>query len=136
MDALVEEYRAGLARGELLIQRCEECGGLNMYPRYACPFCQSEKLGWQPAAGRGVLHSYTVNRQGAPIGFEDDLPYALGVVKLDEGVQLLGRLVPDPDGEWNGYSCDDAVEFVPEGAMGEGARPIAWFRRRAGGEKA
>jgi uncharacterized OB-fold protein len=129
-DVLTDEYRAGLGRGELLLQRCEDCGKLNMYPRFACPFCQSEKLGWQPCAGRGVLHSFTITRAGAPAGFEGDLPYALGVVKLEEGVQLLGRLVADGDGDWHGYSCDDEVEFVVEGSTAEGARPIAWFKRR------
>ena len=83
---LVAEFRAGLAAGELLVQKCTSCGKLNMYPRYACPHCQSESLGWQKVSGRGVLHSFTVLRMGAPEGFEADLPYAIGVIKLAEGV--------------------------------------------------
>lgn len=132
IDELTKEYREGLTRGELLLQRCEECSKLNMYPRFACPYCQSENLGWATARGEGVLHSYTVCRLGAPIGFEGDLPYALGVVKLQEGVQLLGRLVPGEDGAWDEYNCDDRVEFVAEGSDGSGDRPIAWFRRVRG----
>lgn len=128
-DTLIRDYRAALARGELIVQKCLDCSNLNMYPRFACPFCQSERLGWHQVSGRGALHSFTVSRIGAPIGFEDELPYALAVVKLDEGVQLLARLVADGDGDWHGYSCDDPVEFVPEGATAPGARPIAWFRR-------
>jgi hypothetical protein len=126
---IVTEFREGLARGELLIQKCHECSRLNMYPRYACPHCQCEALGWQRASGRGVLHSFTVLRVGAPDGFEDELPYALGVVKLDEGVQLLARLVPDADGDWNGYRCDDTVTFQPVSAEQARRRPCAWFRR-------
>ena len=125
---IVKDFRAGLARGELLVQKCNSCGKLNMYPRYACPHCQSESLGWQKASGRGILHSYTVLRVGAPQGFEEDLPYALGVVKLDEGVQLLGRLVPDADGEWSSYSCDDTVEFAPVSPDLVEQRPCAWFK--------
>ncbi|GAA3523024.1 hypothetical protein GCM10022222_01190 [Amycolatopsis ultiminotia] len=129
-DTLTGDYRTGLGRGELVVQKCTECARLNMYPRYACPFCQSEELGWQKVSGKGVLLSFTVSRIGAPLGFGDELPYALAVVKLEEGVQLLGRLEADADGDWHGYSCDDPVEFVPEGATGDEARPIAWFRRR------
>lgn len=128
-DTLTLDYRSALGRGELSVQKCGDCGTLNMYPRYACPHCQSENLGWQQVSGRGVLHSFTVSRIGAPIGFEEELPYALAVVKLEEGVQLLGRLVPDSDGDWKRYSCDDPVEFVPEVATEPDARPIAWFRR-------
>jgi len=122
---LIQEYRDGLARGELLVQRCEDCDKPNMYPRYACPHCQSEQLGWQRATGVGTLHSFTVVRTGSPIGFEGELPYALGVVKLEEGVQLLARLVPDDDGAWSDYTCDAPVEFAP--SVGDGSS-VAWFR--------
>ena len=45
--AIVQEFRDGLARGELLLQHCKACDRLNMYPRYACPHCQSDALDWQ-----------------------------------------------------------------------------------------
>jgi uncharacterized protein len=126
---IVTAFREGLARGELLIQQCSQCGRPNMYPRYACPFCQSERLGWQKSTGHGRLHSFTVLRAGAPAGFENDLPYALGVVKLDEGVQLLARLLPDADGTWDGYACDQVVEFAPRGPNASRESHCAWFRR-------
>jgi uncharacterized protein len=121
---LAEQFRDGLAGGRLLIQSCNECGRPNMYPRHHCPFCQSVDLGWEEAAGTGVLHSYTVVRAVPPKGFEDDLPYALGVVKLDEGVQLLARLHPDAGGDWDGYRCDARVMFAPPS---DGDAAVAWF---------
>jgi len=124
-----DQFREGLTRGELLIQKCNDCGKLNMYPRHACPFCQSLSLGWQKSAGKGILHSFTVLRAGAPEGFEPDLPYALGVVKLEEGVQLLGRLVPERDAEWQNFACDDAVEFRAQSPESVAQRPCAWFAR-------
>jgi uncharacterized protein len=127
VDTMTDEFRQGLTRGELLVQKCLDCGALTMYPKYACPSCQSERLGWTPSPGRGILHSYTVMRLGAPIGFEDDLPYALGIVHLDEGVQLLGRLIPGADGTWDGYELDSRIAFVPEGAPDGSERPVAWF---------
>lgn len=127
MDKMTDEFRAGLAEGTLLTQKCQDCGKLNMYPRYACPFCQSEDLGWAQSPGAGVLHSYTIMRIGAPIGFEDDLPYALGIVKLDEGVQLLGRLLPGEDGTWDHYELDSRVEFVADPGADQPDRPVAWF---------
>lgn len=112
--AIVQEFRDGLSRGELLIQRCNACARPNMYPRYACPHCQSDDLGWQSAAGTGRLMSFTVLRSGAPQGFEGELPYALAVVRLDKDVQLLGRLRPDADGGWESYACDQPVRFVAD----------------------
>lgn len=129
LPKIVSEFRAGLAGGKLLIQSCNNCGKANMWPRYACPHCQSEDLGWREAAGEGTLHSFCVLRQGAPDGFEGDLPYAIGVVKLDEDVQLAVRLEPNAPDDWSAYQCDDRVTFVPVEAAQIEQRPCATFRR-------
>ena len=126
---IVSDFRAGLAAGELLIQNCGDCGKPNMWPRYACPHCQSENLGWVKSEGKGMLHSFCVLRQGAPEGFEDDLPYAIGVVKLAEGVQLLARLEAHGDDDWSAYRCDDLVEFVAVEPAEIARRACATFRR-------
>lgn len=126
MSKIVEEFRAGLKNGDLLIQKCEDCGQLMLYPRHRCIGCGSANLGWQKASGKGVLHSYTVVRAVPPAGFEDELPYGLGIVKLEEGVQLMARLKPQ-DGDWSAYECGGAVQLAerPDGPAGE--RPVAWF---------
>ncbi|MES2492446.1 MAG: OB-fold domain-containing protein [Pseudomonadota bacterium] len=129
LPTIVSDFRNGLAAGKLLIQNCSDCNKPNMWPRYACPHCQSENLGWKEAAGTGTLHSFCVLRQGAPEGFEADLPYAIGVVKLDEGVQLAVRLEPDGPGDWSSYRCDDRIEFVSTSAAEIERRACATFRR-------
>lgn len=131
VPAIVAGFREGLERGELLIQQCGSCGKVNMYPRHACPYCQSDELGWQQAAGTGTLLSATVLRAGAPEGFEADLPYALGIVRLDEDVQLLARLAPDPDGDWTSYQCDDRVSFRSNDPSANG-RPVPAFSHADG----
>lgn len=123
---IVTEFREGLNEGKLLIQHCKSCGKNNMWPRYACPYCQSDDLGWTQSNGLGTLHSFCVLRQGAPEGHEEDIPYALGAVKLDEGVQLLVRLAPDGDDDWSAYRCDDRVSFVGK----EKGRDCARFARQ------
>lgn len=124
---LVDAFRDGLKRGELLLQSCNDCGKVIMYPRYRCPFCHSAELGWQASAGKGVLHTYTVVRAAAPSGFEGDLPYALGVVKLDEGAQLLVRLRCSGTEDWEAYACDARVKFDPAPAAEIEQRPAPWF---------
>lgn len=126
MSRIVDEFRDGLGRGELLIQKCRACGALMMYPRHRCIACGSDDLGWQAASGRGTLKSFTIVRAVPPSGFEGDLPYALGVVALEEGVQLLARLHP-AGGGWDGYGCDRPVAFAPAEATEVARRPVAWF---------
>jgi uncharacterized OB-fold protein len=134
MTELTATFRDALERGELLLQSCNACDGVIMYPRHRCPFCQSADLGWLTAAGGGVLHSYTVVRAVPPKGFEDDVPYALGVVKLDEGAQLLVRLQPGDDGTWDAYACDARVAFSPAGAEEIRRRPAPWFALATGAQ--
>jgi uncharacterized OB-fold protein len=133
MNQLAERYDAGLADGKLLIQYCDGCGKPNMYPRWRCPFCFSEALSFRESQGTGTLYSMTVQYFTAPTAFADQMPFALGIVKLDESVQLLARLVPDDDGGWSGYRLDGRVEFCPvppQPPTDKGptaGRPCAWF---------
>ncbi|WP_261566281.1 Zn-ribbon domain-containing OB-fold protein [Frankia gtarii] len=127
MEALTEPYYAALRRGELVVQHCKACSRDIMYPRHLCPFCYGDDLSFVPASTRGVLHSFAVHRIGSPTGFENDLPYAVGVVKLADDVQFLARLWPDADGDWGGYACDAEVVFRAADAAEMQRRPVPWF---------
>ena len=86
-----EEARAG----RLTAIRCAECGALALPPKEFCPSCQERK--WEPEAlsGTGTVVSFTVIRI-PPRGRGGEAPYAVAVVKLDEGVSLVGRVVDVP----------------------------------------
>ncbi len=133
MNQLAEAFDAGLEGGKLLIQRCDACGTSIMYPKWRCPSCFSDSLSFVAAKGTGTLYSMTVQYYTAPTAFADQMPYALGIVKLTEGVQLLARLVPDEGSGWSRYRLDGPVEFCPvppQAPPTEGptaGRPCAWF---------
>lgn len=99
-------YWQAAREGRLMIQGCKSCNRLIMYPKPFCPTCLGEDLDWRPSEGKGEVYTVTVQRAGAPSGFEDQVPYVLAVVKLDEGVQLMTRLVGD-DAE--SANCGDRV---------------------------
>ncbi|MBI2935551.1 MAG: Zn-ribbon domain-containing OB-fold protein [Chloroflexi bacterium] len=93
-----QPYWDGCKRHELLLPRCLDCGRFHFYPRALCPHCWSRNLEWVKATGRGKLYSYVINHRPAP-GFEQDAPYVIAVVELDEGVRLMSNIVgvePDP----------------------------------------
>jgi hypothetical protein len=78
--------------GELRIQRCNDCNKFYFYPRPFCPDCMGDNVEWQTVSGRGVLWSYVINHRAAP-GFEDEAPYAIAVVKLEEGPTMMTNIV-------------------------------------------
>ena len=87
----LEEARAGRLRGI----RCAKCGELAIPPKQFCPGCQERNWTPLPLAGKGTITSFTVIRI-APRGRAAEAPYAVAVVKLEEGVSLLGRIVDIP----------------------------------------
>ena len=83
----------GTRAHELRLQRCRHCGKHIFYPRAACPFCLSERLEWVTAGGQGKIYSYTVVRRAMHPAFQDDVPYVLAIVELDEGPRLTTNIV-------------------------------------------
>ena len=81
--------------GRLTAIRCRPCGELCIPPKEYCPACQQRDWEPVPLRGTGTIVSYTVIRV-PPRGRPVDAPYAVAVVRLDEGVSLLGRLVEMP----------------------------------------
>lgn len=88
---LSQRYWEAAAAGRLVLQRCAACGKLRHYPRLLCDQCYSDQVEWQPASGRGRIHSWTVAHHAFHKAFADELPYTLVTVDLEEGVRALGR---------------------------------------------
>lgn len=82
-----------VANGRVLVQNCAVCGHHQLYARTACTACHSPSVEWIRAAGTGQLYSFTVVRRAPSARFADDVPYALGLIELDEGPRLLVRIV-------------------------------------------
>ena len=85
-------YWEGAKAHELRIQYCTECKKHFFYPRIFCPTCMSDAVEWRKVSGKGTLLTYVLAARPAP-GFEDELPYAIAIVKLDEGPHLMSNIV-------------------------------------------
>ena len=70
-------------------------------------------------AGTGEVYSFTTLQQ-APEGFEDQAPYVLALVKLDEGPMVTAQLT-DLDGP---VAIGDRVEMVTRKLTTEGSRGV------------
>jgi len=86
------EFWDGCRRHALRLQRCAGCGRARFAPRPACPWCGSLYFGWFTASGRGHLVSWTVVHRPTLAAFEPLLPYAAGVVELEEGPMMVGQV--------------------------------------------
>jgi uncharacterized OB-fold protein len=86
-------------RHKLMIQTCNDCGLKIFYPRKYCPDCWSSNLGWSEASGRGKVFSYSITMAGVEERFEEDLPFVLALVDLQEGIRMMTNIVECKPGE-------------------------------------
>lgn len=101
----------GCKRHELLLPCCSKCGSCRFPPGPTCPKCWSTDWEWQKASGRGKIYSFGVYHRVYHQGFEDEVPYVVAVVELDEGPRIVTNVINQPAEE---LECDVPVEVVFE----------------------
>jgi len=89
----VQPMLDGYAAGRLLLPTCEDCGTAHLYPRAHCPACNSTRIAWREASGRGVVLSFSVVYRAPSAEFAADVPYTVAIIRLAEGPQMMSRVV-------------------------------------------
>ena len=96
-DPATREFWRGTRESKIVVQRCLECGYLRWPPGPLCPECQSGKSSWEPIAPRGTLWSYATYHRALDPAFAEDIPYTVGLVELQDGPRMYGRMLGDLD---------------------------------------
>lgn len=84
----------GVARHQLLIQRCGDCRALRFPWLPGCNACGSLEWDTVEASGEGTVYSYVVMHHPPFPAF--DPPYAVGLIELAEGVRMVSNVVGVP----------------------------------------
>jgi uncharacterized OB-fold protein len=95
----VSDFAQHLRDGHLMASQCKKCGTTSFPPRADCGACMSDAFEFVEVSGKGRLHTFT-KIVAAPTGFEDVVPYTVGVVDLDDGGKALawfGETIGDDD---------------------------------------
>ena len=101
----------GCRKGELLIQKCQDCQTFIFYPKMYCPDCLSSNLEWAKASGKGKVYSHMTVYAFQPTEFADDVPYVVAIIELDEGVRMMSNIVGCPPDD---VHCGIEVQVVFE----------------------
>ncbi|MGC8816734.1 MAG: Zn-ribbon domain-containing OB-fold protein [Candidatus Hadarchaeum sp.] len=96
-------------RYNLIGTKCGNCNKVFFPPRFICPQCRRMgKLEPYKLSRRGRIISYGVVHV-AQEGFEDQVPYVLAIVELEDGPRLTTQVV---DCDPNEVKIGDEVEMV------------------------
>ena len=76
----------------LMIQKCIDCDSYQFPPRSVCQECLASDVEWVEASGSGTVFTFTIQYRGRP-NFDDQTPYAIVMIDLDEGPRMMSRFV-------------------------------------------
>jgi uncharacterized OB-fold protein len=111
-----------LREGRLSTTRCPRDGSVHWPPRTACPECHHEQLDWVDLPESGVIYAFSAVLGGAPLGMEEEVPFAVGLVDLSGSpLRLFGRIEGRP---WTELRIGQKVRVEPYD-VGDGR----WFYR-------
>ena len=91
-------WRLKNQRYQLVGEVCPHCEAKIFPPRDVCPECGDEAKTLYTFSGRGEVYSYTTVYD-APAGFEEQAPYTVALVKLEEGPLVTAQLTDTSEAE-------------------------------------
>jgi len=117
---ITSHWRIKKQRYALVGEVCPHCSAKIFPPRDICPECGDEAKDHYQFSGRGEVYSYTT-LYNAPAGYEEQAPYTVAMVQLEEGPLITAQLtdidVKDPE-------VGMPVEMVTRKLGSEGDRGI------------
>jgi uncharacterized OB-fold protein len=79
----------------IILCACSKCSWKDIHPTDNCPRCHSPVVQSQ-CPGIGKVATFTVIRY-PPSGFEKEAPYVVGLVDINGGPRVIGRISAAPD---------------------------------------
>jgi uncharacterized OB-fold protein len=119
---IAQNWRLNTQRYTLTGEKCPHCGHYIFPPRDVCPDCAAQARTLYQFSGKGEIYSYTTI-QDAPAGYEEQAPYVLAIIKLDEGPLVTAQLT-DVDGP---VEIGDRVEMVTRKLRTEGPQGMILY---------
>jgi len=84
-------WRLRKQRYALVGEVCPHCDAKIFPPRDVCPECGGEAKTAYTFSGKGEVYSFT-RLENAPAGFEEQSPYTVALIKLQEGPIVTAQL--------------------------------------------
>jgi uncharacterized OB-fold protein len=82
-----------------MLPRCTKCGHVWFPPYLNCQQCLSFDREWFEASGRGTVFGCIEMQQPYIPAYQDDLPYNVVLVELEEGPKMYSNIVGIPNDE-------------------------------------
>ena len=85
-------------RYNFLGNKCGSCNRVYFPPKESCPVCRRKSIGKMndfKLNGKGEVITHTIIHVG-PEDFEEQVPYPIAIIKMEEGPQITAQIVDCP----------------------------------------
>lgn len=96
---------------QLKFQKCLDCGHIRWPAAFICPICHSDRAEWTEVSGKGKIYTFIVYHKVFHPGFENDVPYIVASIELEEGPRILSNVI---NCSIDTVNCDMPVQVVWE----------------------
>jgi|SRR5580704_6052378 uncharacterized OB-fold protein len=107
-------------RHELVLPQCLDCGNTWFPPYRSCPKCWSFNREFVVASGKGRVWGFVEMMYPFFESFENDLPYNVVLVELEEGPRVFSNIV---DIDMSEIAIGMSVEVVFDDVTGDVSIP-------------
>jgi len=87
-----QEYNKALKKDKLMGLKCNDCGKFTCPPMMVCAECASTNHEIVQMSGKGNIVTFTTSYIAGE-GRENEVPYTIVMVELEEGPWIMGNLV-------------------------------------------
>ena len=87
------QYWEYCKKHELRMQKCLGCGHVRFPSSIICPACHALEAEWTILRGKGIVYSYVIYRTAYHPAFQDQIPYVVAIIQLDEGPRMESNII-------------------------------------------
>lgn len=100
---------------ELRMQQCNNCDYIWWAPGVVCPECWSDNYEWIELSGEGEVKTWAIFHRPYYDDIEDNLPYNVGEIELEEGPRYLANIVGCDNGDiYQGMPVEVVFEDITD----------------------
>jgi uncharacterized OB-fold protein len=116
---LSQPFWEAASRGELRMQRCDDCGHIRFPIGPACTKCLSPRSTWTEVSRHGTVLSHLVFHRGYTADWRGEVPYSVVMLQLPEGPRMFLDVV-DPEKSFVDRDLVGQQVIVTFDQMGDG----------------
>jgi uncharacterized OB-fold protein len=92
INAANKAFWEAARRHELVAYKCLNCGALYTWA-IDCVACDNPDMAWVKVSEKGQVFTFCIYHQPFHPAWQDDIPYNVAYIKLDEGPLLMSNIV-------------------------------------------